>query len=240
MMGAIAGSGGAMAAASERTHEYFRSARHRLPRERGAEAPLAAAPDSRGRDKMCFAVTEPDAGLDTTRIATRGRPRRHGIMSCAARRSGPRTAQVSDKIIAARPHRAAPRPDAPTEGTQPLLHRSRPRHGAGPGRSRRWAARRSDSNEIWFDGIAGSPETDRIGEEGKGFRPPAPRASTRSVSSSPRKPWAIGHDRRPEGGALRRRNASSSVGPHRGEPGDPSIRWPRRGPALESGRIWRP
>ncbi len=42
----------------------------------------------KGEEKACFAVTEPDAGLDTTAPQDARRARRQSLRSCTARRSG--------------------------------------------------------------------------------------------------------------------------------------------------------
>src|SRR5262245_35858423 len=70
MMRTIAAGGGGMAAASAIHINLFGPhpiVVHGTPEQKGRWLPGLIA----GRDRTCFGVTEPDAGLDTTRIATR-------------------------------------------------------------------------------------------------------------------------------------------------------------------------
>jgi acyl-CoA dehydrogenase len=119
-----------------------------------------------GREKACFAVTEPNAGLDTSGLQTRAV--RHGDHY---RLNGAKvwisTAQVADKmLIVAR--------------TTPLDQVKRRKDGLSlfyTDLDRRFVTLREidkmgrkavDSNEVFIDGLE-VPEEDRIGEEGKGF-----------------------------------------------------------------------
>ena len=164
MMEAIAGSGGAMAAASSVHMNVFGPraiVAHANRDQKSSWLPGLIA----GEYKMSFAVTEPDAGLDTTRISTRAvRNGDHYLVH--GRKIWTSTAQVADKIM--------------------LLARTAPRRGEEPSRGlslffadldRRTAEVREidkmgrkavDSNEIRFDGMR-IPAEDRIGEEGMGF-----------------------------------------------------------------------
>ena len=79
-----------------------------------------------GEEICCFGVTEPDAGLDTGRIATFARRDDRGYI-VNGRKMWTSTAQVADKIPAARAHHA-PRPvPALDRRSHLVLHRSRPR-----------------------------------------------------------------------------------------------------------------
>ncbi|MCC3262888.1 acyl-CoA dehydrogenase family protein, partial [Paenibacillus polymyxa] len=51
-----------------------------------------------GRDKACFAVTEPDAGLDTTKLSTRA-VRQGDEYIVHGRKSWISTAQVASKML---------------------------------------------------------------------------------------------------------------------------------------------
>ena len=120
-----------------------------------------------GKEKACFAVTEPNAGLETAKLQTRAERRgdRYVINGAKIWIS---TAQVADKmLILARTHadreRAASRPTASACST--------PRSTAASSRcarSRRWAARRSIPISCSSTGLE-VPVEDRIGEEGRGF-----------------------------------------------------------------------
>ncbi|HEY3909884.1 MAG TPA: acyl-CoA dehydrogenase family protein [Stellaceae bacterium] len=120
-----------------------------------------------GREKACFAVTEPDAGLDTTRLKTRAVREGNGYV-ISGRKIWTSTAQVSEKmLILAR--------------TTPLEESTRPSHGmtlfytdldrdAVEVREIPKMGRHAvDSNMLFIDGLK-VPLEDRIGEEGKGFQ----------------------------------------------------------------------
>jgi acyl-CoA dehydrogenase len=120
-----------------------------------------------GDEKTCFAVTEPDAGLDTTRLKTRAvRRGDHYVLS--GRKIWISTAQVAEKmLILAR--------------TTPIEEVARPSHGmtlfyTNLDRSKvevreipKMGRKAVDSNLLFIDGLE-VPVADRIGEEGKGFQ----------------------------------------------------------------------
>jgi acyl-CoA dehydrogenase len=121
----------------------------------------------RGEDKACFAVTEADAGLNTTQIKTRaercpGGYRLHGSKIWIS------TAQVATKmLVLARTtplHEINRKTDGLSVFYTALNHDEvevRPISKMG-----RHAV---DSNMLFFDGLF-IPESDRIGTEGDGFR----------------------------------------------------------------------
>lgn len=165
MMGTIAGSGGAMAAASS-VHMNVFGPRAIVAHGSEEQKRRWLPPLIEGRFKMCFAVTEPDAGLDTTRIATRA-DRDGAFYVVRGQKIWTSTAQVSGKIMLLA--RTAPRrDDAPTEGLS-LFFTDLDRDAARVREIEKMGRKAVDSNEIWFDGMR-VPGTDRIGEEGKGFR----------------------------------------------------------------------
>jgi acyl-CoA dehydrogenase len=156
MMQAIAESGAAMTGASA-VHMNIFGLQPVVIRHRRAEAcmlpPLIAGGQGR------FAVTEPDAGLDTTAPGAGGAPRRSYL--CPARID--LTAQVVKVLIL-----APPRSGGRADRGYPVLHRL--------DRSRvavrvidKMGRHAVDSNEMFFDGMA-VPTADRIGDEGEGFR----------------------------------------------------------------------
>src|SRR5579875_3531979 len=119
-----------------------------------------------GREKACFAVTEPDAGLDTTRLTTRAE-RRGDRYLLSGRKIWISTAQVAEKmLILARttPVEEAPRPSLGMTLFYTDLDRAKVevREIAKMGR------KAVDSNLLFIDGLE-VPVEDRIGEEGKGF-----------------------------------------------------------------------
>ena len=165
MMGTIAGSGGAMAAASS-VHMNVFGPRAIVAHGSEEQKRRWLPPLIEGRFKMCFAVTEPDAGLDTSRIATRA-DRDGAFYVVRGQKIWTSTAQVSGKIMLLA-RTATRRDDAPTEGLS-LFFTDLDRDAARVREIEKMGRKAVDSNEIWFDGMR-VPETDRIGEEGKGFR----------------------------------------------------------------------
>jgi len=119
-----------------------------------------------GREKTCFAVTEPDAGLDTTRLKTRAvRDGDHYVLS--GRKIWISTAQVAEKmLILARtsPIEEATRPSLGMTLFYTDLDRSAVEVREIPKMGRKAV----DSNLLFIDGLK-VPVTDRIGEEGRGF-----------------------------------------------------------------------
>ena len=164
-MGTIAGSGGAMAAASS-VHMNIFGPRAIVAHGSEEQKRRWLPPLIEGQYKMCFAVTEPNAGLDTARIATRADRDGEGYL-VHGQKIWTSTAQVSDKIMLLA--RTAPRrDDAPTAGLS-LFFTDLDRSTARVREIEKMGRKAVDSNEIWFDGMR-VPEDDRIGEEGKGFR----------------------------------------------------------------------
>lgn len=119
-----------------------------------------------GREKTCFAVTEPDAGLDTTRLKTRAERRGdHYVLS--GHKIWISTAQVAEKmLILARtmPVEEAERPSLGMTLFYTDLDRSKVEVREIPKMGRKAV----DSNLLFIDGLE-VPAGDRIGEEGRGF-----------------------------------------------------------------------
>jgi acyl-CoA dehydrogenase len=119
-----------------------------------------------GKEKAAFAVTEPDVGLDTTRLKTRAvRDGDHYVIS--GRKIWTSTAQVAEKLLLltrTTPIEDAPRPSAGMTLFYTDLDRSRieVREIHKMGRAA------VDSNMLFIDGLL-VPASDRIGEEGQGF-----------------------------------------------------------------------
>ncbi|HEX3862060.1 MAG TPA: acyl-CoA dehydrogenase family protein [Stellaceae bacterium] len=120
-----------------------------------------------GREKACFAVTEPDVGLDTTRLKTRAVRDGNGY-SISGRKIWTSTGQVAEKMLI-------------LTRTTPFEEASRPSHGmtlfyTDLDRSKvevreihKMGRAAVDSNMVFIDGLK-VPAEDRIGEEGKGFQ----------------------------------------------------------------------
>jgi acyl-CoA dehydrogenase len=120
-----------------------------------------------GRDKACFAVTEPDAGLDTTAIKVRAE-RRGADYVLSGQKIWISTAQVANKVLIL----ARTTPLAEVErktGGLSLFYTDLDRSHVAVRVIDKMGRHAVDSNEMFFDGMV-IPEADRIGPEGEGFR----------------------------------------------------------------------
>jgi acyl-CoA dehydrogenase len=118
-----------------------------------------------GREKACFGVTEPDAGLDTTSIKTFA-TRTSGGYVVDGRKMWTSTGQIADKILLLT--RTAPKdPARPTAGMT-LFYTDMDRAKIEVRRIHKMGRNAVDSNAVFIDGLF-VPDADRIGEEGKGF-----------------------------------------------------------------------
>jgi acyl-CoA dehydrogenase len=119
-----------------------------------------------GDEKTCFAVTEPDAGLDTTRLKTRAvRDGEHYVIS--GRKIWTSTAQVAEKMLIltrTTPIEEAPRPSL----GMTLFYTDLDRRAVEVREIPKMGRKAVDSNLLFIDGLR-VPAADRIGEEGKGF-----------------------------------------------------------------------
>jgi len=119
-----------------------------------------------GTEKACFAVTEPDAGLDTASLTTRA-DRDGDQYRITGRKIWISTAQVADRmLILARttPREAVRRP---TEGLS-LFYTALDRRYVDVREIDKMGRKSVDSNELLIEGLP-VPVEDRIGEEGRGF-----------------------------------------------------------------------
>ncbi len=120
----------------------------------------------KGEERCCFAVTEPDAGLDTTHLATRAE-RRGDRYLVHGRKVWTSTAQRADKIMLLA--RTTPLEDCarPTEGLS-LFYTDLDRTTVEVREIDKMGRHCVDSNELFIDDLE-IPVEDRIGEEGEGF-----------------------------------------------------------------------
>src|SRR5947208_12079943 len=119
-----------------------------------------------GKEKTCFAVTEPDAGLDTTRLKTRAvREGDHYVLT--GRKIWISTAQVSEKMLILA--RTTPIEDAarPSLGMT-LFYTDLDRSAVEVREIPKMGRKAVDSNLLFIDGLK-VPAADRIGDEGRGF-----------------------------------------------------------------------
>ncbi|MEX0958365.1 MAG: acyl-CoA dehydrogenase family protein [Burkholderiales bacterium] len=118
-----------------------------------------------GREKACFAVTEPDAGLNTANIKTAGE-RRGDDYILRGQKIWISTAQVADKmLILARTSPA--KAGKPTDGLS-LFYTDLDRKHVEVREIEKMGRKAVDSNMLFIEKLP-VPARDRIGEEGKGF-----------------------------------------------------------------------
>jgi acyl-CoA dehydrogenase len=119
-----------------------------------------------GREKACFAVTEPDVGLDTTRLKTRAvRDGEHYLIS--GRKIWTSTAKVAEKMLIltrTTPFEEAARPSL----GMTLFYTDLDRSAVEVREIHKMGRAAVDSNLLFVDGLK-VPVADRIGDEGKGF-----------------------------------------------------------------------
>ncbi|QNB14064.1 acyl-CoA/acyl-ACP dehydrogenase [Paraburkholderia tropica] len=119
-----------------------------------------------GRDKACFAVTEPDAGLDTTHLKTQAvRDGDHYVLS--GRKIWISTAQVANKMLIIARTTPLDRVAKPTDGLS-LFYTDLDRARVEVREIEKMGRKAVDSNMLFIDNLR-VPVKDRIGEEGKGF-----------------------------------------------------------------------
>src|SRR5580704_7459969 len=134
----------------------------------GTEAQKARAlpPLIRGDDKACFAVTEPDVGLDTTKLKTKAE-RRGDTYYVSGQKIWISTAQVASKMLLLARTTPLERIGRKTDGLS-LFYTAIDRGHAEIRPIRKMGRHAVDSNMIFFDAMP-VPVSDLIGEEGQGF-----------------------------------------------------------------------
>jgi acyl-CoA dehydrogenase len=110
-----------------------------------------------GKHKSCFAVTEPNTGLETKKITTQAvkKGRKYIVTGQKVWIS---TAQVADKILLL----------TNSSSGLTLFYTDFDRKHIEVREIEKMGRHAVDSNQVFFDGLP-IPEEDRIGEEGKGF-----------------------------------------------------------------------
>ncbi|WP_421995824.1 acyl-CoA dehydrogenase family protein, partial [Roseococcus sp.] len=130
--------------------------------KRRALPPLIA-----GQDKPCFAVTEPDVGLNTTQLKTRAE-RRGDRYVVTGQKMWISTAQVATKMLLLARTTPLDQVKRKTEGLS-LFYTTLDRSRVEVRLIEKMGRHAVDSNMLFFDGLE-IPVEDRIGEEGQGFR----------------------------------------------------------------------
>ena len=120
-----------------------------------------------GEEMMCFGVTEPDNGVDTSRLKTFAR-RDGNRFLVNGRKVWISNALNADRILLLT--RTAPRnPDRPFDGMTLFLTRLKGKSGVAINRIDKIMRNAVDSDEMLFEDFEVFPD-EIVGEEGKGFR----------------------------------------------------------------------
>jgi len=110
-----------------------------------------------GKERACFAVTEPNTGLNTRKLKTRAE-RRGSEYLVSGQKVWISTAQVAEKVLLL----------ARADACITLFYTDLDRRYVEVREIDKMGRHAVDSNQVFFDGLP-VPEADRIGEEGKGF-----------------------------------------------------------------------
>jgi len=110
-----------------------------------------------GKERACFAVTEPNTGLNTRNLKVKAE-KRNGKYFVSGQKVWISTAQVAEKVLLL----------ARAEAGITLFYTDLDRKFVEVREIEKMGRHAVDSNQVFFDGLP-VPEEDRIGEEGKGF-----------------------------------------------------------------------
>jgi acyl-CoA dehydrogenase len=119
-----------------------------------------------GREKACFAVTEPNTGLNTTQLKTRA-IRKGDRYVVDGTKVWISTAQVAHKILLLARTTPLEEVKRPTQGLS-LFYTDLDRNRVKIQEIEKMGRKPVDSNELFIEGFE-IPIADRIGEEGRGF-----------------------------------------------------------------------
>jgi acyl-CoA dehydrogenase len=119
-----------------------------------------------GKDKACFAVTEPDAGLDTLKLKTKAM-RDGDRYLLSGQKIWISTAQVASKMLILARTTPVEQVSRRTEGLS-LFYTDLDRRHIDVREIPKMGRSAVDSNELFIDQLP-VPVADRIGEEGRGF-----------------------------------------------------------------------
>src|SRR5690349_5595283 len=110
-----------------------------------------------GKERACFAVTEPNTGLNTKKIKVKAEKRKDTYV-VSGQKVWISTAQVAEKVLLL----------ARAEAGLTLFYTDFDRKHIEVREIEKMGRHAVDSNQVFFDALP-VPEADRIGEEGKGF-----------------------------------------------------------------------
>jgi acyl-CoA dehydrogenase len=119
-----------------------------------------------GKEKACFAVTEPNAGLETAKLQTRAERRGDRYIVNGAK-IWISTAQVADKMLILTRTTPVEQVRKPTDGLS-LFFTALDRRFVEVREIEKMGRKAVDSNQMFIDSLE-VPVEDRIGEEGQGF-----------------------------------------------------------------------
>ena len=119
-----------------------------------------------GREKACFAVTEPNTGLNTTQLKTRA-VKKNDRYVVNGQKVWISTAQVAHKILLLARTTPLEEVRKPTHGLS-LFYTDFDRQRIKVHEIEKMGRKSIDSNELFFEDFE-IPMDDRIGEEGRGF-----------------------------------------------------------------------
>jgi len=119
-----------------------------------------------GKERACFAVTEPNTGLNTTRIKTKAE-KKGDTYFVSGQKVWISTAQIAEKILLLARTTPIEECKKPADGLT-LFYTDFDRKHVEVREIEKLGRKCVDSNQVFFDGMP-IPEADRIGEEGKGF-----------------------------------------------------------------------
>jgi acyl-CoA dehydrogenase len=119
-----------------------------------------------GTDKACFCVTEPNIGLNTTRLKTKAEKYDdHYVVS--GQKIWISTAQVTNKMLLLARTTPLEQAGKPSQGLS-LFYTDFDRQFVEAHEIPKMGRKAVDSNQVFIDGLK-VPVADRIGEEGRGF-----------------------------------------------------------------------
>src|SRR6059036_1552374 len=118
-----------------------------------------------GRDKSCFAVTEPNTGLNTTQLKTRAVKQRDKYI-VNGQKVWISTAQVANKILLLARTTPLEEVKTPTQGLS-LFYTDFDKKRVAVHEIEKMGRKPVDSNELFFENFE-IPVEDRLGEEGRG------------------------------------------------------------------------
>jgi acyl-CoA dehydrogenase len=123
-------------------------------------------PIAAGREKACFAVTEPNTGLNTTQLKTRALLKGDHYLVDGAK-VWISTAQVADRMLLLARTTPLEQLTQPSQGLS-LFYTALDRQHVQVREIDKMGRKCVDSNELFIEGLR-IPVQDRIGEEGRGF-----------------------------------------------------------------------